>query len=305
MERIAITGMGVVSSLGLNVDEFCERMLAGEIAIRYGLHGPSMTVTTACASSADAIGLAARYIERGDADVAIAGATEGGFSLLDHTNGSFVPALFYGYNLYGVESPSPDPLRAMTPFDVDRSGIVMGEGSGALILEREAHAVERGARILGYLRGYASICDGFHPSSPEPSGCHEARVMQLALEDAGLGIEDIDALIAHATGTPLGDSAEIRAINRVFAARSRRLPVSSIKGHLGHSGAASGMMAYIIGLLGMESGRLVHTAGTRNVDPAVEFDVVTREPRELSFRTVQVNSFGFGAQNASVILQGS
>ncbi len=277
-------------------------MAACQTAIHYDLHGPSMTVTTACASSADAIGLAARYIERGEADVAIAGATEGGLSLPGGTpDEAFVPALFYGYSLYGMESASRDPRRAMIPFDVDRSGIVMGEGSGVLILEREEHAVARGAEIFGYLCGYASLADASHPSSPEPSGKWEGRVMTKALEDAGIHPHEVDALIAHATGTPKGDTAEIQAINRVQSGRSKPLPVASVKGHLGHSGAASGAMAYIVGLLGMREGRFIHTAGTRNVDPAVEFDVVIEKPRELAVRTLQVNSFGFGGQNASVV----
>ena len=245
-------------------------MAAAQIAIRYGLHGPSMTVTTACASSADAVGLAGRYIERGEADVAICGATEGPIGWVeDPANGGFTPAIFYGYNLYGVESPSDDPQRAMIPFDVERSGIVMGEGSAMLVLEREEHARARGAHVFGFLCGYASIADGAHPSSPDPSGRYEAVVMERALADAGATAADIDAVIAHATGTRIGDLAEIRALNHVFA--RPELPVCSIKGHLGHSGASSGGMAYIVGLLGMRDGVLVHTAGTREVDPEVRF----------------------------------
>lgn len=279
-------------------------MAAAQTAIHYDLHGPSMTVTTACASSADALGLAARYIENGDADVAIAGATEGGLSLAGgKPDEAFVPALFYGYNVYGMESFSPDPKRAMIPFDVERSGIVMGEGSGVFILEREEHARARGADIYGFLCGYASIADASHPSSPEASGRWESRVMEKALADAGIHPNQVDALVAHATGTPKGDTAEIQAINRVHSAgREKPLPVSSIKGHVGHSGAASGAMAIIAGLMGMRDDRFFHTAGTRKVDPACEFDVVIEKPRDLAVHTLQVNSFGFGGQNASVIL---
>lgn len=276
-------------------------MTACQVAIRYGLHGPSLSISTACATSADAVGLAGRCIERGEADVAIAGATEGPIDrLAGRADGRFTPALFYGYKLYGVLSPSKDPKRAMIPFDVERSGIVMGEGSAAVVLESEAHARARGARIFGFVEGYASIADGAHPSSPDPSGRYEALVMERALEDAGLETRDVDALIAHATGTTIGDTAEIRAINRVYARPD--LPVCSIKGHLGHSGASSGLMAYIVGLLGMRDGVLVHTAGTRAVDPDARFDVLTGSPRRLALRRLQVNSFGFGSQNASVIL---
>ncbi len=281
-------------------------MAAAQIAMRYGLHGPSLTVTTACASSLDAIGTAARLIERGEADVAIAGGTEGGLSLADGSrDGGFVPVMFHTANLYGMEAPSHDPNRAMLPFDIKRSGIVTGEGAGVLILERAAHAKARGAQILGYLRGYGSLADGFHPSSPEPSGIWEARAMELALGDADMAAGDIGALIAHATGTPKGDTAEIRAINKVHGGKvhpGRGLPVASIKGHIGHSGASSGAMAIITGLLGMAEDRFIHIANTDEPDPEAEFDIVHGQPRKMKCRCLQVNSFGFGGQNASVVL---
>lgn len=276
-------------------------MAAAQIAMRYGLHGPSLTVTTACASSLDAIGTAARLIERGEADVAITGGTEGGISLAGGgRDGNFVPVLFYTSNVYGMEAPSPDPNRAMLPFDVKRSGIVVGEGAAMLILERAEHARARGANILGYLRGYGSLADGFHPSSPEPTGIWEARAMELALGDAHMKPDDIDALIAHATGTPKGDTAEIRAINLVHAGRG--LAVASIKGHIGHSGASSGAMAIITGLLGMAGDRFTYIANTDEPDPEADFDIVHGQPRAMKYRSLQVNSFGFGGQNASVVL---
>lgn len=279
-------------------------MAAAQTAIHYNLHGPSITVTTACASSADALGIASRFIKMGEADVAIAGATEGGLSLAGgQADKQFIPSLFYGYNIYGMESFSEDPKRAMIPFDTERSGIVMGEGSGVFILEREEHALSRGANIHGFLEGYASIADASHPSSPEPSGRWESRVMEKALADARAKPQEVDALVAHATGTPKGDTAEIQAINRVHSrGRKQPLPVSSIKGHVGHSGAASGAMAIIAALMGMKHNRFFHTAGTRNVDPSCEFDVVIEKPRDLEVNLLQVNSFGFGGQNASLVL---
>ena len=281
-------------------------MAAAQIAMRYGLHGPSLTVTTACASSLDAIGTAARLIERGDADVAITGGTEGGISLAGGgRDGDFVPVLFYTGNVYGMEAPSPDPNKAMLPFDVKRSGIVVGEGAAMVVLERAEHARARGAQILGYLRGYGSLADGFHPSSPEPSGIWEARAMELALEDAGMTPGGIDALIAHATGTPKGDTAEIRAINKVHGGKAhagRGLPVASIKGHIGHSGASSGAMAMITGLLGMAEDRFTYIANTDEPDPEAEFEIVYGGPKEMKYRSLQVNAFGFGGQNASVVL---
>jgi 3-oxoacyl-[acyl-carrier-protein] synthase II len=276
-------------------------MAAAQIAMRYGLHGPSLTMTTACASSLDAIGTAARLIERGEADVAITGGTEGGISLAGGgRDGDFVPVLFYTGNVYGMEAPSADPNQAMLPFDIKRSGIVVGEGAAMLVLERAQHARARGANILGYLRGYGSLADGFHPSSPEPTGVWEARAMELALGDADMAAGEVDALIAHATGTPKGDTAEIRAINKVHAGRG--LPVSSIKGHLGHPGSAAGAMAVITGLMGMQANRFAHIANTDEPDPEADFEVVHGRPKDLAYRSLQVNAFGFGGQNASVVL---
>ncbi|MDP6345852.1 MAG: beta-ketoacyl-[acyl-carrier-protein] synthase family protein, partial [Alphaproteobacteria bacterium] len=261
-------------------------MAASQIAMRYDLHGPLLTVTTACASSLDSIGTAARLIERGEADVAIAGATEGGISLAGGgTDGDFVPMLFHAGDLYGMVAPASDPNRAMLPFDVKRSGIVTGEGAAMLILERADHARARGAKILGYLRGYGSLADGFHPSSPEPTGQWEARAMELALADADMAASEVDALIAHATGTPKGDTAEIRAINTIHGGRG--LPVSSIKGHIGHTGSSSGAMAMITGLAGMADGRLTHIANTDEPDPEADFDIVHGRARELDYQTLQ------------------
>ncbi len=278
-------------------------MAAAQIAMRYRLHGPSLTVTTACASSLDAIGTAARLISAGAADVIIAGATEGGISGADGSaDGDFVPAMFHTSTLYGMDAPSDDPRRAMLPFDVKRNGIVVGEGSAMFVLEQGARARGRGAPIIGYVRGYGSLADSFHPSSPDPSGKWEAHAMTLALQDAGITPDRVDALIAHATGTPKGDTAEICAINQVHGQRARPLPVASIKGHIGHSGAASGGMAIITGLLGMREERFGHTANTDEPDPEAMFDIVIGEPRSMPYRTLQVNSFGFGGQNASLVV---
>lgn len=278
-------------------------MAASQIAMRYGLHGPSLTVTTACASSLDALGTAGRMLEAGQADVLIAGGTDGGISLAGGgADGDFVPATFFTSTLYGMVAPSNDPRRAMLPFDAKRQGIVVGEGSAMFVLERGEHARRRGARIYGYLRGYGSLADAFHPSAPDPSGKWEARAMELALADAGLPAGEIGALVAHATGTPKGDTAEIRAINQVHGDRSRPLSVASIKGHVGHSGASSGAMGVVTGLLGMDEGRFLHTANTDEPDPEARFDVVIKEPRALAYDSLQVNAFGFGGQNASIVV---
>ncbi len=278
-------------------------MAAAQLCMRYGLHGPSLTVTTACASSIDAIGTAARLIASGQADVAIAGGTEGGISLAGGgVDGDFVPALFYAGGHYGMEAPATDALHAMLPFDANRSGIVTGEGSSMVVLESEAHAAGRGATPLAWVRGYGSLADAYHPSSPEPSGRWEARAMELAQSEASVGPADVDAVVAHATGTPKGDQAEIRAINDVFADRVGTLPVSSIKGHIGHSGASAGGMGIIAGVMAMHHGRFPHTAGSSVPDPEIRFDALMGEARTIDVDVLQVNAFGFGGQDASLVV---
>src|SRR5260370_14514271 len=195
---------------------------------------------------------------------------------------------------------SSDPRRAMLPFDVKRAGIVVGEGSAIMVMERGDHARARGAEIFGYFRGYGNLADGYHPSAPEPSGKWEARAMELALQDAGMAASEVDALIAHVTGTPKGDTAEIRAINQVHGKSRTPLPVAGMKGHVGHSGASSGAMALVTGLLGMREGRFLHTANTDDPDPEAEFEVVIKRPNHIDLTTLQFNASAFPAQTPPV-----
>ncbi len=269
-------------------------MAAAQVAQRWRLHGPLLTVCHACASSLDAIGLAARMIAAGDADYAIAGGTEG--------PPSRVHLLASKY--YGMCAPEPDRDKACRPFDVDRTGMAYGDGAGALFLERADLARARGAKIFGYIRGYASLSDGYHLSSPDPSAKWEIRVMQMAIEAAGLqnGPRDIDVVVAHATGTPVGDIAEIRAINAVFGDHTPKLRVTSLKGHIGHTSGASAVMGLIAGLAGMEHGALVPTGCTRTVEPEARFRIPLKEPALGPINALQVNAFGFGGQNASIVI---
>lgn len=278
-------------------------MAASQIAMHYGLHGMSLTLSTACASTLDALGSAAGAIRAGRADVAIAAGSEGGHSLdSGGAGGGFVPALFYAPMLMGMPSSSEDPSRACMPFDVKRAGILTAEGSAAFVLERGTLARARGARIYGYLRGYGSLADAYHPAAPDPSGQWEALAMRTALDDGAMAPEGIGALYAHATGTPKGDTAEIRAINQIFGRRPAPLAVTSIKGQLGHAAAASGGMSLIAGLHDMHEGRIVSTAGTTEPDPEGQFEVVMGDAREARVEAFQVNAFGFGGQNASVVV---
>lgn len=298
-ERLGPTAVGGK----LMIKIWCN-MAASQVCMRYDLHGPSLTLTTACASSIDAIGTAARLIAAGVVDVAICGGTEGGTDPVaaQSGGGDFVPATLYAGTAYGMASPNTDPRRAMRPFDAHRDGIVSGEGSAALVLESEAHARARGADVLGWVRGYASLADAYHPSSPEPNGRWEALTMEQALADAAMSPADISLLTAHATGTPKGDTAEIRAINNVFADRVESLPVHGLKGNTGHTGASAGAMNALAGLWAMRHGRVPAVAGTTELDPEIRFDVILGEPRSVDVEVQQVNAFGFGGQDSSLVL---
>lgn len=279
-------------------------MAASQIAMRWGLHGPQLTICTACASSLDALGTAAGLVASGRVDVALVGGTEGGLTLPDGTaDGDYVPASYRSQAAYGMTTAEPDPTRASLPFDVNRSGIVSGEGSAALVIESLEHARARGAPVLAEVAGYASLADAYHPSSPEPTGRWEAEAMAMALADGGEEAAAVDALYAHATATPKGDEAEIRAVNALHGERSDPLPVTSLKGHLGHTGAGSGAMAVIAALRTFRDGTFPNVGGTTDPDPEARFWVVTGAPAKVDARVIQVNSFGFGGQDASVVLR--
>jgi len=278
-------------------------MGAAQITMLHRLHGPCLTVSTACASAIDALGLAAGLVTAGRVDAAIVGATEAGHSLVSGgADADYVPAMVYAPAMFGMQSRSEDPHRACMPFDAERSGIVTSEGAAAFVLERADLAAERGAKAIGYIRGYGSVADAFHPSALEPSGRWEALAMRLALEESGLAASDVDCLYAHATGTPVGDIPEIRAINEVYRHRDTPLAVTSIKGHFGHAAAASGGLSLIAALMAMGEDCVIHTANTTRPDPEIEFDLVLGEPRAMNVAVFAVNAFGFGGQNASLIV---
>lgn len=272
-------------------------MAGSQLCMRYGLHGPLLTLTTACASSNDAIGNAARLIRSGEADVALTGGTEA----VTLGDGDFAPAWYFAQAQYGMITNSTDERRTLTPFDQSRTGIVIGDGSAMFVIESEEHALARGATILAEIAGYASLADGPHPSAPDPNGTWEALVMRKALANAGIEPEQVDALYAHATGTAKGDTAEIRAINTVHGGRD--LPVTGIKGHTGHTGAASGAMSAVAALETFASGMFPNAFGTDVVDPDADFQVITQKPVHVDADVIQINSFGFGGQNASLVLR--
>ena len=273
-------------------------MPAAHLSLRYGLHGPQLAIATACASSHDAMGIAARMIESGEIDVAITGGTDCAIS----------PLVFFGARNNRMFTPQPDPLKTCRPFNAERFGVMLGEGAGMFVLERADRARQRGARIHGRLRGYATLADGYHPSSPEPEGRWEQRVMELAIESARLpgGVADVDAVVAHGTGTPVGDIAELAALNRLYGARTTPMRVMSPKGNFGHPHGPAGALGLLAGLFSMQQGALMPTAGTHHPHELMaEVDrlhAVIGAPAEGRIDVLQVNAFGFGGQNSSLIV---
>jgi 3-oxoacyl-[acyl-carrier-protein] synthase II len=265
-------------------------MASALIAMHWKLHGPQLAISTACASSLDAIGLAAGMIERGEIETAITGGSE---TLLS-------PIVYESLVRAGALSRNPDPERASRPFDVDRDGFVMGDGAGILVLERADRAQARGARVLAHVRGYGAVADAYHITSPDPSARYEVEAMRDAIESAGEAGQHCHVIYAHATSTIVGDAAESNAINEVYA--DRQPIVTSIKGHLGHSMASAGAMCAVAGIAGMHEGWIPPTMGTQHIGSESRFDLVTAEARAYSYSSFAVNAFGFGGQNASLIL---
>jgi 3-oxoacyl-[acyl-carrier-protein] synthase II len=257
------------------------------ISMRFGLGGPCETVTTACAAGTHAIGNAARLVAQGRCPVAVAGGAEAVMVQMAEAGFRNMTAL-----------SAQDLSR---PFDAERDGFVMGEGAGVLILEEWEHARARGATILAEVVGAASTADAYHVTAPDPAGNGAVRCMELALDDAGLAASELSHINAHGTSTPLNDLAEAVAVRRVFGDDAP--PVTSIKGHLGHSLAAAGALEGVTSVMTLLRQSIPPTAGTHNVDPAIDLDVVTGKPRAAVVDTVLSNSFGFGGHNGSVVFR--
>ena len=264
---------------------------AAQIAIEYGLTGPSITVSTACSSGGDAIKLAMMLLRSGEADAMVA---VGADSII-------CPLVTSSLSMARALSRETDPSAACRPFDVRRNGFVMGEGGGALVLETEEHARARGAAILGYVLSAASNNDAYHITSPAPDGRGARACMREALRQAGLNPGDIGYINAHGTSTPVGDGIEAASIREVFGACTPA--VSSTKAATGHMMGAGGITEVISCVLACRKGVLPATIGTSVLDPACEgVDIITAEARKCSVRTAMSNAFGFGGQNSSIIV---
>lgn len=267
---------------------------AALLAKRFGFHGINCTVTTACASATQAIGTGFRAVQRGDAEVMIAGGAD---SMLN-------PVGLIFFVLLGAASvTAEDPLASCRPFDRKRSGLVMGEGAGFVILEEEDHAVKRGARIYAEVAGYASSMDAYQVTAPHPKGVGAEQSMRLALKDAGVIPEGIDYINAHGTSTKLNDIAETLAIKNVFLSHAKELAVSSSKSMIGHLLSASGGPEFVYTVLSVHRDEVHPTINLTNPDPKCDLDYVSGGYRKKTIRAALSNSFGFGGQNASVVIK--
>lgn len=267
---------------------------AGQIAIRYGIHGMAASLASACATGTNAIGEAAELIRRGSAEVMVCGGTE---SVLHPLS---LAALA---NMGALSTRNDEPQRASRPFDAERDGFVMGEGAGVLILEKLEHALARGARIYAEVAGYGASSDAFHITAPDEDGKGAMLSMQAALQDAGLHPHQIDYINAHGTSTPLNDRAETMAIHLVFGDHARKVPVSSTKSMIGHLLGAAGATEAIACIKALETGVLHPTANYEFPDPECDLDYIPGQARETHPRTALSNSFGFGGHNATVVFR--
>lgn len=268
-------------------------LAAGQISIRHGLKGPNHSVVTACATGAHAIGDAARLIQRGDADVMVAGGGEAAICRLGIASFVACRAMTTAYN--------DTPTKASRPYDSGRDGFLMGEGAGALVLEDYDHAVARGATIYAEFKGYGLSGDAYHITSPSPDGDGGFRAMRSALKDSGLSVDDIGYVNAHGTSTPMGDEIEIRAVEKLFGDKAAALHLSSTKSATGHLLGAAGAIEAIFSILAVRDGIVPPTLNLD--DPSVDtaIDLVPHTAKKVPLRAAMSNSFGFGGTNAAVI----
>lgn len=268
---------------------------SGIVAMAYGAKGPNLTISTACSSSAHALGQALQCIRDGRADVVI---TVG-------ADASITPLVFAGFcSLRALSTKYNDrPDQASRPFDKGRDGFVMGEGAGALILESAAHAKKRKAHVYAEIAGYAATSEAYHMVIPREDGEEVATTMRLALADAGITPAQVDYINAHATSTTIGDAVEAKALRQVFKARAEKIAISATKSLIGHTLGAAGAIGAIASVLSLHTGRIHPTANYDDPDPACALPGISRSVQERRVNTALLNAFGFGSNNAAVVLK--
>ncbi|AGX42316.1 beta-ketoacyl-ACP synthase II [Clostridium saccharobutylicum] len=265
---------------------------AGNVAIKYGLKGPCTSVVTACATGTNNIGDSFRLIKHGYADVMLAGGAEAPITRLGVT----------GFNSMKALNTDNNPKKASIPFDKDRSGFVMGEGAGLVVLESLEHAQARGANIIAEVVGYGSTCDAYHITSPAPDGSGAAKAMVDAIEEAGIKPEDISYINAHGTSTQLNDKFETAAIKKVFG-ENTEVPISSTKSMTGHLLGAAGAIETIICAKVLQEGFIPPTIGYETPDEGLDLDYVPNVGRKQNAEYALTNSLGFGGHNATLVLK--
>ena len=268
-------------------------MTAGHVSIKYGLKGPNLSVVTACASAAHSIGEAVRLIQHGDADVMVAGGAEGAVGKIGVAGFCAMKAL---------STRNDEPTKASRPWDKDRDGFVMAEGSGILVLEEYEHAIARGAKIYAEVAGYGLSGDAYHITAPAPGGEGGLRAMQVALKDAGIAPADVDYINAHGTSTGLGDLGELSAVKNLFAGTD--VSMSSTKSMTGHLLGAAGAVEAIFCVLAIRDGIVPPTINLENPEDEVgDFDLVPNVAKQRKVDVALSNSFGFGGTNASLVIK--
>ncbi len=275
------------------VSRMLVNMAAALVSIKYGLRGPLSALSVACSTGSNAIGDAFRIIQRGDADIMLAGSSEACISPLPY--GAFCATRSM--------TTSESPETASRPFDRNRDGFVMGEGAGVVVLESLEHALNRNARIYAEIAGYGNTADAYHLTAPSPDGDGMIRVMQLAMEDASLKCEDVSYINAHGTSTVLNDKSESAAIEKVFGEHAAQLKVSSIKSMIGHLMAAAGSVEFVSTVFSVYTGRIPPTINHRDQDPDCTLDYVTSGAESLDIQAAITNSFGFGGGNCCLAVR--
>ncbi len=268
-------------------------MAAGQVAIDTGFRGMCTCPVTACAGGTNAVGDAFHYVRDGYADVMLCGGTEA----------AVTPLAIGGFTSMKALSQATDPARASIPFDAERSGFVLGEGAGVLVLEELEHALKRGAHIYAEIVGYGATCDAYHMTAPRPDGSGGAKAMAMAIADAGIQAEEVDYINAHGTSTHLNDAGETAAVKTVFGDHAHKLAMSSTKSMTGHMLGAAGAVEAIFTALTLKDGYLPATIHYSVPDPECDLDVVPNVGRSADVRYALSNSLGFGGHNGSVLLK--
>lgn len=268
-------------------------MAAGNVAIKYGARGTCISMTTACATGTHSVGEAFRHIRHGYLDFCLCGGAEAPINKIG----------IAGFSNLSTLSLTEDPARASIPFDKDRNGFVIGEGSGVLLLEEMEHAIKRGAHIYGEVVGYGATCDAYHMTAPDPEGVGASEAMLLAMEEAGVAPQQISYINAHGTSTQLNDASETAAIKKTFGERAYEIPISSSKSMTGHLLGAAGAIEAILCAKALEEGFIPPTLGYQTPDEACDLDYVPNKGRSCDLQYVLSNSFGFGGHNGVLCLK--